>query len=649
MVIMARHHAIRVYDAVIRLVSPFASPQTGGLFLSFRTDEAAAPVPCASLIRGSLRECLQRSAAELSVTRGLSLHSRPVRTPGVVKNMNARKKLILHVAAFAVVSGSIFAARSQTLTYHCSKLLRGRLERMETAPTAAIDGELLRSKSRLAGFYEPRIFWPAWSEEGLPLAQADSLIDAVRKAEREGLSPAEFHLGALQGLLDEVRREGDPQRVSDPSRLVDLDILFTDALLTYGSQLLFGRTQPPEALKEGLVDFRARDFVAQAERAVRTNRLTEFLEQLVPAQPGYRNLQGALARYRRISETGGWLPLNPGAALRRGDAGEKVKALRKRLSFECDACHDFLSQRDAFDLDLEEAVKEFQQSHGLPASGVVDRATVAALNVRVESRIRQLEVNLERWRWLPRTPPDRYIEVNIAGFSLRVVEHDRTIMSMKAIVGKDYKPTPILASGITHLILNPVWNVPREIGQEEIVSRVKKDSSYLARRRFKVYATAGGGRREVDPAAIDWTTADSTAYWFQQQPGPFNALGRMKFVFPNTFDVYIHDTPTRGLFKKHMRQFSHGCIRIERPIDLAEYVLRGHSGWTRRKLAAAMDTTTGQTIRLPQAIPVYILYLTAWADESGPVQFRNDVYRLDEARYGALGGNAPVTATLPRE
>jgi murein L,D-transpeptidase YcbB/YkuD len=581
----------------------------------------------------------------------LTLQTGPVQMLGLVKNMNRRKQLILRVAMLAAVFGpaQVFEARSQSLTYQCSKLLRSRVERMESALTATVCDETLQSQSRLVSFYEPRIFWPAWSEEGLPLAQADSLIEALRNAEGEGLSPAEFHLGALQSLLDDARREGNRQSASDVSRLVDLDLLLTDALLTYGTQLLFGKTQPPEALKEGLMDFRAMDFVAQAERAVRVNRLSAFLQQLVPVQPGYRNLREALARYRRISEMGGWLPIKPDSALRRTGVGAQVKVLRERLGFECDTCHDFRSQRDTFDLDVEQAVKEFQRSHGLPASGVVDVATCAALNVPVGDRIRQLEVNLERLRWLPRTPPDRCIVVNIAGFSLRVLEHNRTLMAMKVIAGKDYKPTPILASEITHLILNPSWNVPREIGQEEIFPAVKKDSSYLARRHFKVYSTAGRGNREVDPAAIDWTTADSTAYWFQQQPGPRNALGRMKFVFRNEFDVYIHDTPARALFKKAVRQFSHGCIRIERPVQLAEYVLRGNAGWTRKKLDSAMETHTERTVRLREAIPVYILYLTAWADESGPVQFRNDVYRLDEPHYRALGSIVQVKATLPEE
>ena len=570
---------------------------------------------------------------------------------GLVKNMNTPKRLILRAALLAVVSGAALVcdAWSQTVTYQCSKLLRDRLDRLELAPSAAICGETLRSKSRLASFYEPRIYWPIWSEEGLPLARAEALIEAVRNAESEGLSPEEFHLDALQSLLDDARREEDRQSASSLARLVDLDLLCTDALLTYGSQLLFGRTQPPEALKEGLTDFRAADFVAQAERAVRTNRVPQFLDQLVPSHLGYRNLRQALARYRRICEMGGWLPIKTEPVLKRTDAGEQVGELRVRLSFECDTCYAFGSQRDTFDLDLELAVKEFQRSHGLLPSGVADRATCEALNVPVETRIRQLEVNLERWRWLPRTPPDRYIEVNIAGFSLRVVERARTVMTMKAIVGKDYQPTPILASEITHLVLNPFWNVPRKIAWEEIIPRVKRDTSYLERRLFKVYSAAGRGRREVDPASIDWTTADSTAYRFRQQPGPSNALGRMKFVLPNEYGVYIHDTNAHGLFKKPVRHLSHGCIRIERPMALAEYVLRGHSGWTRKKIASVLETDTSLTIRLPQAIPVYFLYLTAWADESGPVQFHNDVYRLDEAHYRALGSTVPMIATLPKE
>jgi murein L,D-transpeptidase YcbB/YkuD len=565
--------------------------------------------------------------------------------------MNRPVRLTLQIAVLAAVFGPslLFEARSQTLTYQCSRILRGRLGEMEKAPAFTVCGETLRSRSRLVSFYEPRIFWPAWSEEGVPLVQADSLLEALRNAEDEGLSPEEFHLGTLQTLLEEIRREGNGPGVSDPSRCADLDLLLTDALLTYGSQLLFGRTRPPEPLKEVLMDSRGVDLVTQAERAVRVNGVSAFLRQLAPGQIGYRNLRGALARYRRISDTGGWSPVRGEPELRRADAGEQVKALRNRLAFECDSCHDFRSQRDSFDLDLEQAVKEFQRAHGLPASGVVDGATAEALNVPVEDRIRQLEVNLERWRWLPRTPPDRCVVVNVAGYSLRVVEQDSTLMAMKVIVGKDYKPTPILASEITHVVLNPSWNVPRKIGQEEIFPLVRRDSSYLERNRFKVYSTGRRGNREVNPAAIDWAAADSTSYWFQQQPGPLNALGPVKFVFRNDFDVAIHGTPGRALFRKPVRQFSHGCIRVERPVQLAEYVLRGNPGWTRKTIDTLIASSTERTIRLRRPIPVHILYLTAWADGAGPVQFRDDVYRLDEPRYRALSGIVQLRATLPKE
>lgn len=274
---------------------------------------------------------------------------------------------------------------------------------------------------------------------------------------------------------------------------------------------------------------------------------------------------------------------------------------------------------------------------------MVGPTTRSAMEVPAANRLRQIEVNMERWRWLPDNLGDRYVQVNIADFTLNVIENNSSMMSMRAIVGKDFQKTPVFSGLITNLELNPYWNIPSKIASMEILPDIRKNRAYLARNKIRVYRHWGPDAREIEPSSINWSKVSQRnfPFWLRQDPGPKNPLGSVKFVFPNKYDVYIHGTPYHDLFARESRGFSHGCIRIESPVELAEYLLRDISAWNSESLLSAIETGENRILRLPDPTPVHILYFTAWVDETGTIHFRNDVYGHDGELAQALSASAP--------
>jgi murein L,D-transpeptidase YcbB/YkuD len=279
----------------------------------------------------------------------------------------------------------------------------------------------------------------------------------------------------------------------------------------------------------------------------------------------------------------------------------------------------------------------------LDIDGVVGPATLSALNVPTAARVSQIEVNMERWRWLPEDLGRRYVFVNIANFELDVVEDKREVITMRAIVGRDYRRTPVFSDRMTYLVLSPFWNVPPSLAAQDILPQVRKDPNYLAQKGMRVFEGWGSDTKEIDPLSVDWSsiTGKNLRYRFRQDPGPSNSLGRVKFMFPNKFNVYLHDTPSRDLFQKTARAFSSGCIRIENPIELSEYLLQGDPRWDQSAILAAIDRRIEQTVNLPEPIPVHLLYWTAWVDAAGIANFREDIYGRDKLVAEALAEKPP--------
>ncbi len=345
----------------------------------------------------------------------------------------------------------------------------------------------------------------------------------------------------------------------------------------------------------------------------------------------YQFLQKTLRAYDAINRTGGWPKVEPGPPLRVGDQGPRVKALRSYLRATGDLPTVTLSSDPVFDRALESAVMRFQGRHGLFEDGVVGKNTQAAIAVPVEERINQLQINMERWRSIPGSFGSHYLMVNIPGFELRIVENDTVVRKMRAIVGKKRRQTPVMSDRITYVELNPYWNIPRRIVLEDILPRIQEDPGYLAKHGIRVF---NGWKEEasvLDPVAIDWGRVSNSyfPYRLRQEPSKMNSLGQVKFMFPNRQSVYIHDTPGKNLFQKQKRAFSSGCVRVQDPLALAEYLI-GEQDWDRKRLETTIEAGRRQVIVLKKSIPVHLVYFTAWVDEGGDVHFREDIYDIDK-------------------
>jgi murein L,D-transpeptidase YcbB/YkuD len=346
---------------------------------------------------------------------------------------------------------------------------------------------------------------------------------------------------------------------------------------------------------------------------------------------GYSALTKYLLKYREIAKRGGWPAVSRGTSLRKGDRSERVAELRRRLIATEDISGGVAADESLFDDKLHEAVIRFQKRHGLNIDGVAGKETVRALNVPIEKRISQLEINLERFKALSNGLGERYICINIADFELKVVEHGRPVIDMKVIVGKQYWHSPVFSSKLTHIVFNPSWYVPRSIAIEEILPKIKKEPDYLSKEGFKIFKKEKDILKEIDAASINWAdiTAENFNYRFAQVPGIKNPLGKLKFTFPNDYFIYLHDTPAKTLFEKSSRAFSHGCIRIEKPVELAEYLFRDDPSWTRERIADMIEKGKEVKVKIPTPVNIHILYLTAWVDEENVLQFRDDIYGRD--------------------
>jgi murein L,D-transpeptidase YcbB/YkuD len=348
----------------------------------------------------------------------------------------------------------------------------------------------------------------------------------------------------------------------------------------------------------------------------------------------------AVTVYERITAQGGWPTLPDSTRLRIGDSAPAVAALKRRLTVTGDLQASFLNpirrhwNRNRFDAETEAALRRFQERHGLEPDGILGPRTRAALDVPAEVRAWQLRANLWRAQHAPQLGPGRVIVVNIPDYRLRGFEDGRSVLDMRVVVGTADDPTPSFSDLMTYVVFRPYWNIPTSIALEEIVPQIQRDSRVLQRKDLEVVVAASRDSVLADSVAVDWSRFETSGYMLRRRPGRRNPLGDVKFMFPNQYSVYLHDTPQDNLFRKKHRTFSHGCVRVEAPVDLGEFVLRGTPGWDRESIGDAMWVGETQTVSLPQPIPTHIVYWTAWVDDAGRVQFRDDIYHLDRAVAG---------------
>jgi murein L,D-transpeptidase YcbB/YkuD len=522
-----------------------------------------------------------------------------------------------------------------------ARSILSRVELQRSSGDLVVNGQPVASRHVLPRLYERRAHLPVWSQ-----ANVEQLLAAIDRSREEGLTPKDYHRDGVFEYAELLRRG-----IDDSERHAEYDILATDALIRLAYNLFFGKADPRELDPDWntLRQVQGDDPVAFLQNALSSGKVDAALEGLSPQQPYYRNLKSALAVYRGIEARGGWPLVPAGPTLKPGMRHARVEVLRQRLAATGDLTAP-ASDPMLFDGALAEAVTAFQKRHRMTADGAVGPATLAALQVPVQERIDQIRVNLERARWMLHDVPQTFVVVDIAGFEAGYFRAGKLLWRSRVQVGKPYRRTPIFRSNISYLVLNPTWTVPPGIQARDILPAVKRNRGYLAAKNLRVIDRQG---RTVDPARIDWSrySGRSFPYSFRQDPGPDNALGQIKFMFPNPHFVYLHDTPSKDLFERDVRAFSSGCIRVERPLELAELLLNDPDQWSLEKIRSAVDTRKTQTVTLPAPVPVLLYYWTAQGQADGSVHFKNDVYRRDPAVLKALDGEfkfrgQPITKDL---
>lgn len=478
--------------------------------------------------------------------------------------------------------------------------------------------------------YRARDFRPLWQTTSGLRPSAQLLVDRLRNAADHGLCGEDYQLVPLEELLKNRAMQLRKEKTQPPLDAAVLDLLLTQAFFSYATHLVEGQVDPALAH----IDWRARrrkiDLVKLLPSAVEGESLGTLLGELIPPHPEYRALMGALARQRVIAARGGWPTIPEGETLRPGDIDPRLPAVRARLLATGELPQPVSFERNAFGMMTLMAVRRFQERHGLEPDGVIGPRTLKELNFTAEDRVRQIELNLERWRWMPRDLGKRHIRVNIADFSLKVVEDGQTVLEMPVIVGTPYRRTPVFSSQMSYLEFAPTWTVPSTILREDKLPAIKKNPAFLTKNHFRVIRRSGQEIDSTELAGINWRTIEPERFPgnLRMDPGPWNPLGRVKFMFPNPYNVYLHDTNERWLFDRALRTFSSGCIRIGQPVELARYLLRDQPQWDEAKLQEALERKSPMQVMI-DPIPTHIQYWTTWVDASGETQFRSDLYLRD--------------------
>lgn len=490
-------------------------------------------------------------------------------------------------------------------------------------PLAAF-GVPLKAAVVLQEFYLERNFQPAWhDQQGRPTPQALALVSEIARVGRDGLLPQDYHFRRLQGLANAA-----------PKDHVEFDLLLSDAVANLSRHLLMGKVHPESIAPDWKATPRQRDLVDVMVDLTTTASVADRLEQLRPRQIRYARLQTLLDQLD-AKPAPAWPALARHSAIKPGSRDTRVPAIRERLRYWGDLVSIAVPEEpDFYDAELQAAMRSFQTRHGLDTDAVIGPKTLEALNVTPAERRQQVVLNLERWRWLAEDLGQKHVLVNIAGFELKVIDHNETVMRKPVIVGRHYRRTPVFSDRIRYLVLNPTWTVPHKLAVKDKLPDIQADPSYLQRLGFTVFDQQ---QKAVDPAQVDWAniTQRNFNYRLVQAPGPQNALGQVKFMFPNSYDVYLHDTPSRELFSKSDRAFSSGCVRVAEPLDLAELLLKDN-GMTRAQIEAVLAKGELSTVFLKNPVPVHIEYWTAWIDSSAQVNFRSDIYERDPPLAAAL-------------
>ena len=529
------------------------------------------------------------------------------------------------------VAAAAEEAHSQTGGHE--QIMQSRMAQLQDSAMLYLDGNRIAATRLIPELYANRNFSLAWEDPG----KQEELIGIIREIDGEGLKPEDYLLESL------VNFHGKGGRLTDEER-VDFDILLSESLVRLGYHLQFGKVDPRSLDPSWNLDrsLGNEEPAAIIQAAIDSDSIRAYIDRAIPRQPFYARYKKALADYRGILARGGWPAVPPGPSLKRGMTDPRVAVLRRRLLAEGILTDEAPGAPDHFDDSLEAAVTQFQQRHGLDADGVAGKQTLAAMIVPVEDRIDQIRANLERGRWVLKDIRGDFMIINIAGFEAYLVRDNRLVWRSRVMVGKSYRKTPVFRAEMNYLVFNPTWTVPPGILRNDILPKARQNPAYLREQRFEMLDREG---RRVEPESLDWSviTGKKFPYTLRQLPGPENALGRIKFIFPNPYFVYLHDTPHKKLFANPERTFSSGCIRVENPLDLAELVLADPENWGPQEIANAIASGKTRSVYLPEPLAIMLLYWTVVIEVDGVVHFRKDIYDRDARLLKALDGEFSIS------
>ena len=499
------------------------------------------------------------------------------------------------------------AIKTELLTVASSAQSRSQKTRLE-----AIDGE-----------YQKAEYAPIWFDGDQINKKAVAALESLISAKNDGLHIPHYQVDQLLAFQDDGTKE----------KRADFEIAMTRSLIAFGQHMNAGRLNPRKVNREIVIYPKQISADVLISNFRKTTNIKAYLRLLAPLTPRYERLRTALAAYRRIEANGGWEELPKGEVLKPGMEDERLPILINRLKQGGDLKSDVQPTGNVYSEPVVEAVKKFQQRHGLEEDGVIGPATLAQFNISVTDRIKTMEVNMERNRWMQNDFGPYHVFANLADQVIKLVRNGKTIHAEIIQVGKPYHRTPVFSDTMEYLELNPYWNVPSSIAVNEYLPKLRNDPGYLHRANLQVLR----GGKVISTWSVPWSSYGKGRFpvRLRQPPGAKNALGRVKFMFPNQYNVYIHDTPSKSKFNRASRYFSHGCLRLRDPLKMAEMIL-GPQGWTRAKIDNVVKSGKRRVVKLDTQIPVHVVYLTSWVNKDGSVHFRKDVYGRDKILAKAL-------------
>ncbi|MDF2158470.1 L,D-transpeptidase family protein [Algoriphagus sp. CAU 1675] len=512
-----------------------------------------------------------------------------------------------------------------------SEQIRFNLEQAPEEGKLNLSGVPIQKTGETFRFYADRNFTPVWSENGLLNELAYEMRFEIRQAKYDGLNPEAYHLGIIETFFEAFESNQKSGVSNSLTDLAELELFLSDAYFLLASHLDRGKVDPSRLKVSWDIPRKPQtaNYADLLNESIQSQSIREGLEKLYPEYPAYRKGREVIRELEEKAKGDdlNWKPLKTDKSIKVGESNSQIPTVRERLGFWGYLGENMELESRDYDSLLFESVKNYQLAKGLEADGILGKLTLSALNESPVDLMQKAAINLERLRWIPNSFfQSDLILINIPNFRLDYRSPTDTIFSTRVIVGTYKNQSPVFTAAMRYIVFSPYWNIPPSIARNEVIPAIRRNSDYLSRNHMEVVTGSG---TVVPNSQINWAQRPFP-YLIRQKPGTFNSLGLVKFMFPNRYNVYLHDTPGKHLFDREVRTFSHGCIRMQDPFQFAQILLDDMEEWTSENIEEAMNQGKEQIVNLQKNIPVLIVYLTFWADTNGQPHFRPDIYNRDE-------------------